>query len=367
MNKKMQKITSAGLALLVGSGLFVTSVDAASLTKSLKAVYNNIKVSYDGQTATPNMEPFMVDGTVYVSLRDAGEITGNKVDWRNNTVHITPGAGSVDQSALDQKQREVDFWKTKADALEKQLNELKAQGGTDNGGTIVKPGDTAAMEKRLVELFDEEYSVAWDFDIKQHSTKNMLYVTVSYSSKSDKKDFENITSKKLNSLLTDVSMEIQKVFKDFSIEGTLEDDYKDEIIGSFTYSTKGSFAYSKAITRDDIRELEKTLNSSSAFKKLPALKLGEETVQFPVTGITLEYKDEEIIYKINTTVDAKYRGYWNDLSEYTVEDAFEYFLDDIEYEIGRDVDFDIINGYIINDGSTMVKFEDGDFRKSPIY
>ncbi|MGL4737913.1 MAG: stalk domain-containing protein [Cellulosilyticaceae bacterium] len=366
MNKKLQRVMTAGLAVLVGSGLFVTSVDAASLTKSLKAIYNNIKVTYDGESVTPNMEPFMVDGTVYVSLRDAGQITGNKVDWRNNTVHITPEAGSVDQSALDAKQREVDFWKTKADALEKQLNELKDQ-GTSNGGTVVKPGDTAAMEKKLLEIFDEELNVAWEFDIRQHTSKDILYVTVSYSSKSDKRDFDNITTKKLETFLKEVSFEVQQAFKGFTIEGALEDSYKDVSVGDFTYSTSGKFAYTKVLTSSDIREITNDLNSK--YRKLPAMPLGAESATaLTISSIDLKLKDDAVIYTVNIPqLTQEQMVGWNKLTDYDVEDLLIDFLDDIEYDIDDEIKYDSIVGYIFSGNTKLVTYEDQDFSRRKMY
>lgn len=366
MNKKLQRVMTAGLAVLVGSGLFVTSVDAASLTKSLKAIYNNIKVTYDGQSVTPNMEPFMVDGTVYVSLRDAGQITGNTVDWRNNTVHITPGAGSVDQSALDAKQREVDFWKTKATALEKQLSELKEQGSSSEG-TVVKPGDTAAMEKKLIELFDEERNVTWDFSLKQHPSKDILYVTVSYDSKTDRRDFDNITESKLTTFLKEVCMEIRTAFPNLVLEGTLEDSYKDTVIGDFTYNIKNSFSYTKTLTDADIRQLRNEL--AAKYQSLPGLPLGDTTnTALKIENFDLSVKDGEVTYKLyvpklTDTQLAK----WNALKEYDAEDYLYYFLDDIEDDIHDDVNYDNITGYIYSDNKIIAIYEDQYFTKKNLY
>ncbi|MGL4346395.1 MAG: stalk domain-containing protein [Cellulosilyticaceae bacterium] len=363
MNKKMQKISAAGLAVLVGSGLFVTNVDAASLTKSMKAIYNNIKVTFDGQSVTPNMEPFMVDGTVYVSLRDAGQITGNQVEWSNNTVHIKPGAGSVDQSALDAKQREVDFWKVKAEALEKQLNDLKAQGGgNNNGGVVVKPGDTAALEKHLVETFDETRYVAWDFDIKQHSSKNIVYVTVSYDSKSDRKDFENMTEKQRNTFLTDVCEEIVKSFKDYAIEGTLEDENKGDVKGTFTYSTKGKYSFNKTLTDSDLRDIASDVKST--FGTLPALDLGgDKSTYLPIEKIDLSLRDGVLTYRINVDIKSEQQDAWNKLNDYDFEDTMVDFLDDIEDELSDEISFDEINGYIYSGSKQVIKYEEQEFNK----
>ncbi|NLK97723.1 MAG: copper amine oxidase N-terminal domain-containing protein, partial [Epulopiscium sp.] len=43
-----------------------TAIYAAPTTKTLNAIFNGIKISYNGQIKTDEKEPFIVDNTTYV-------------------------------------------------------------------------------------------------------------------------------------------------------------------------------------------------------------------------------------------------------------------------------------------------------------
>ncbi|MGL6173219.1 MAG: stalk domain-containing protein, partial [Cellulosilyticaceae bacterium] len=81
MKLRNKKFAAISLSLLLGTSAFATVLQADTITKSLKATFNDIKVTFNGENKQPAKEPFMVDGTVFVSLRDAGQMTGNNVDW----------------------------------------------------------------------------------------------------------------------------------------------------------------------------------------------------------------------------------------------------------------------------------------------
>ena len=123
MNRNLKKALTLGCAMLMVSGAL--SVSAANLTKKVEAVYNNIKVTYDGKAQAPQYEPFMINGTVYVSLRDAGQITNNNVNWdsTNKTVQITSKTpqGGVSEAELANKNLEIATLKNQVANLEKQV------------------------------------------------------------------------------------------------------------------------------------------------------------------------------------------------------------------------------------------------------
>ncbi len=93
-NKDKIKGFVSGLcvALVISSG----TVFADSLSKTVTAVYNNIKIVIDGKEITPKdangntVEPFIIDGTTYLPVRAVSEALGKEVDWdgTSNTVYI---------------------------------------------------------------------------------------------------------------------------------------------------------------------------------------------------------------------------------------------------------------------------------------
>lgn len=78
-------------ALVLSATVMANSTYAQQATKTLKAIYNNIKIVYNGKTitSTSNAEPFTIDGTTYVPLRMAGEALGKNVQWDSAKKQIT--------------------------------------------------------------------------------------------------------------------------------------------------------------------------------------------------------------------------------------------------------------------------------------
>ena len=89
INKDKIKGFVSGLcvALVISSG----AVFADSLSKTVTAVYNNIKIVIDGKEITPKdangntVEPFIIDGTTYLPVRAVSEALGKEVNWDGNT------------------------------------------------------------------------------------------------------------------------------------------------------------------------------------------------------------------------------------------------------------------------------------------
>lgn len=83
--------------------LFVLVIPAAAAGINAALVYNNIKITLDGIQLDPKdangttVEPFIIDGTVYLPVRAVSEMLGLNVDWDdiNKTVILfTPEAAA---------------------------------------------------------------------------------------------------------------------------------------------------------------------------------------------------------------------------------------------------------------------------------
>ena len=117
-NKDKIKGFVAGLcvATIVSSGI----VFADSISKTVTAVYNNIKIVIDGTQITPTdangnvVEPFIIDGTTYLPVRAVAQALGKEVNWdgSSNTVYLGEMPErefySLDTASLEQfKEKEV--------------------------------------------------------------------------------------------------------------------------------------------------------------------------------------------------------------------------------------------------------------------
>lgn len=106
MQKVKKVMISAGCILTLMAGTAAAS--GAITTKTLEAHYPGIKLVIAGQTVEPKngagtvVEPFIVDGTVYLPARVVGEAVGKSVEWdgQTNTVYIGKAPMAEDAQQL---------------------------------------------------------------------------------------------------------------------------------------------------------------------------------------------------------------------------------------------------------------------------
>ena len=70
------------MALMLSS---TVNVFALNGSRTLKAIYNDIKITLNGKDIVTEKEPFIVDGTTYLPVRDVGEALGLDVEWNSKT------------------------------------------------------------------------------------------------------------------------------------------------------------------------------------------------------------------------------------------------------------------------------------------
>ena len=323
MNKNLKKALTLGCAMLMVSGAL--SVSAANLTKKVEAVYNNIKVTYNGNTQTPQNEPFLINGTVYVSLRDAGQITNNNVNWdsTNKTVQITSktNQGGVSETELANKNLEIATLKNQVAKLEAQIAEYEKAEEDKKEEAANKPAldakGLAKMEDLLVKEYGEEYKVEWDFNLDYDNKKDLLELTVSYDSDYDKSDFNKISSNgNLQSFLEDVCEEIRDNYANIEIIGEVYDDEERETKGTFSYSTKNRFSYSAYLTTDDLYDLsEEIADDWSSFPDLDAEEFKNADIYIQLVDLKPEDDNQTIIAEIYTDLVESDKEAWNSFKD----------------------------------------------------
>ena len=98
-------LTGVSVAVILCS----TTVFADSISKTVTAVYNNIKIVIDGEEITPKdangnvVEPFIIDGTTYLPVRAVSSALGKDVNWdgNTNTVYIGEMPVNKDRFSVD--------------------------------------------------------------------------------------------------------------------------------------------------------------------------------------------------------------------------------------------------------------------------
>lgn len=364
MKQTTKRIGALSLATLVATGVIATNVDAASLTRTQKTIYNNIRVNYNGQTVTPMQEPFMIDGTVYVSLRDAGQITGNQVLWSNNTVQLSGSTGSsMNDQVIMQKDLQIATLNAKLNDANKKIETLQTSSSSSSSNGTPSSTSIKKMIENLEDDYGDEKKVEWSFDLKEKSGK--LYLTVSYESRYDRSDFDSISTSTLEKFLKDICEDVAYDFKDTAIVGELVDETKNNTVISFDYSTKGKFSASKSYTKTALRDLEDDLEGNSRYKKLPNIPHDTlNNLEIKVQDILLNANSDfdSIDFEVRIDLSSTSQTAWNSLREGSNTRDLERFFEDIYKDIEDEFDGAKINGYIRCSDKIILKYEDQKLR-----
>jgi hypothetical protein len=352
MMRKMNIRKIAGITLALGVTASGVLLQASSLTKTLKAAYNNIAISYNGQIKTLSSEPFSVNGTTYVPLRAVGEIMGSTVNWANNTVYITSQTIPTvsNEQELAAKNFEIASLKQQLEVAKKELETYKGNGTTVAGANLTTSAVKETLEQ-IEEDYDYEYSLDWSFDLKIVS--NRLELTVYYEDKDD--IWEETTKSERKGLIEDICDDIAYRHDDVEIRGTLEDNYEDEEIGTFKYSTSGSLTYDEE-EEYSLSDFEDQLEDD--YDKIDCFDFDIE-----ITSIELdEEEDDEVHFTIDVDL-GDYVDEWNELDSSSDEDELAEFLDEIVNDIEREFDeYDYILGNVYDESGVRIAYydEDGD-------
>jgi len=92
-----KRTRTIGIAVLVITILTSTAAFASTGSKTLEALYSNIKIYVNGAVIMPtdgngkSTEPFIVDGTTYLPLRAVSEALGENVEWDGTTNSVYVG------------------------------------------------------------------------------------------------------------------------------------------------------------------------------------------------------------------------------------------------------------------------------------
>lgn len=103
MKKTAKMLAAAGCALALMAGAAAAS--SAITTRTLEAHYAGIKLVVSGQAVSPKdaygnaIDPFIVDGTVYLPLRAVGEALGKSVEWDGETYTVYVGKAPMEEDA----------------------------------------------------------------------------------------------------------------------------------------------------------------------------------------------------------------------------------------------------------------------------
>ncbi|MDP4096237.1 copper amine oxidase N-terminal domain-containing protein [Paenibacillus sp. P96] len=270
MKFKKPVIITAVSALAVSAALLTQPTYAAQATKTIKAVYNNIAIVYNGNTvpSDASTEPFMINGTTYLPLRMVGTALDKKVTWdgSNKRVVIEDNAAPVDNSTVTALNNQIN-------TLNQQLTAAKSEAATKDATIAQLQKDKAALQAQIdsnknnnnnnnssSNISDLEDDLNDDFgnyedtdsEIVLSGNKDKVTLRVNV----DKKGWDKLSSSKKTNLIQDIVDDIRDTYKDATISGTVRDDSSSDTLSTISVRSSGVASVTEESSGLEVSELE---------------------------------------------------------------------------------------------------------------
>lgn len=363
MTKKYKRIC---VACALGATLCATTVNAANYTKSLKALYKNIGVTYNGTQKTLSSEPFVVDNVTYVPLRGVSEVMGANVNWNGatNTVEITNT--TADSTSLQQQLSNANY---QVATLQRELQQVKAEletyknsssSNTPSSGTAVTTGTdiTTAELKATEDYLNKTYStelhedIILDFELTKKSSR--LELVISYSDRDEEKTYNDLSQRKIEGFLEDVCDDISSRHAEINIRGVVNYTRNDIDKAEFDYTYKNNrLSTDHGLDEDDIIEIVEDTYSKLSIPSFGAtsIKSVDATVNDSSTTVTFT------IYIDSKTI-ANSKDTWNEAvdadSTSTLRKEFKAIAEAIQEETSYDVNGEL---YLDNTSTLLAEYD----------
>lgn len=376
MKLRTKKILAVLLAGTIGTGAF--AVSAATLTRKVELRYNNIGVKVDGQMKQPNMEPFFIGDSVYVSLRDAGQLVGSNVNWNGATQTVEISTSTISNSAIEQElatknhqlavaNSEIKKMAEKIAQYEKQLgisNDKDDDKENDKEQDTSNDLDLKATLKVLERRYDDKYDVEWDLRLSGDEKK--LTFELRYDSKKYGKEFKAISKTNLEKLTRDIMRDIQKECGKIKVVGKVYDTYEKKTMAEFDITNRGVFSFeyirSSSFDEKELKDFAKILEDK--FENFPSLNFGGTfdggAIRVREIKLTEESKTIEFnIYTDYANMSIAKRA-WDNMDA-TAKNKLKKYMEDIADVIEEEFDTDA-KGYIYNENKEIIAKYDGSLK-----
>ncbi|MEK5262205.1 stalk domain-containing protein [Paenibacillus sp. SEL3] len=262
---KKPVIITAVSALAISGALFSQSTYAAQVTKPIQAVYNNIKIIYNGTEvpADAKTEPFLLDGVTYIPLKLAGTALDKKVTWdgTNKRVVIADNGVPIDQSTVTALNNQIT-------TLTQELNTAKAANTTKDAtiAQLQKDNQTLKdeasknsssslkdLQKKLNDDHRDDYKT--NSDITLDGNKKDITVTIEMT----KSRWTDLSDSRKEDYLEDIVDDILKEYKDAEVEGTVKNSSNRDKLATFTTNSRGNVTLRDVASSFDANTIQRDL------------------------------------------------------------------------------------------------------------
>ncbi|MGF7184679.1 hypothetical protein GGQ84_000763 [Desulfitispora alkaliphila] len=331
----------------------IIQVDASDNRRTLNAIVGNVKVFFQGSEISKNLDPFIVDGTTYVPLRQIAEAMGNSVFWdeTNNQVVISPslGSGSLNTWQKDMRIQELE---RQVRLLEEELYMRTGTPFTEdwyNRGWYYDDWNyydnyrwydsIARLEDDLKRRYGEYRDV--ELDIYLYGDSRDIEVIVEVDFRYFRNEWNSLTTRQRDRLLQDICDEIRDEYPSARIKGKVEEIERDRELLSFDTTSRGTVRVN-TVSSIDLRDLERELDDNyyDYFSNMDLY-------------IYLKGDRDEVEFYVELDYD-EYRRDWDRLTDSRIRTFMANIYDDIEAEFRRAE----ISGYVIDmyDGEDLARY-----------
>jgi hypothetical protein len=332
MKSKAKKIT----VFIVIFTFLLSSVGFASdYYKQINAWFGDIKIVNNNQTVYPDTQPFIAEGTTYVSVRTMANLFNKEIGWNGDTRTITV-TDKPDSEVLTLKQQlaskdfEISQLKAKVSALELHL-------GDDSSTT-----DLDDLEDQLNDDYDEYRDI--EFDITLSGDEDDITVKIDVDRDDFEDEWDDLTDSRKKTYLQDIVDDILDEYEDADIDGYIRDSSssKTSKLLTFDVSSSGNVRMYDDDDSTSISDLEDDLNDEY-----------EDYFDDIELSIDLNGDSDNITYRVYIDYD-EYEDEWDDLTDNKIRSFMSAIYGDIEYEL----DDPNIMGYVFdkNDNSSMARY-----------
>ncbi|OON98618.1 MAG: hypothetical protein ATN35_04360 [Epulopiscium sp. Nele67-Bin004] len=373
--KLLNRRTSAlGLGLLMGLGLASSPTLAKTGTENLSAIYNNIKVTFNNGYVTTVNEPFIVDGTTYVSLRDIANIFNVITEWdpTSQTVKLQGSMSNEEEMAY---QLQVASLQTQLLAMQEKLNQyiendIQAEEELEENALTL-----AELETLLENEFYNEHKIRWYFELDEKNRYIDMQIEFygdDYGSRYAALDDDDIVDFIEDVLIFMVDEVTGTTMAGKEVRGDIVDLDNNENLVSFTLSSTGYLTYDieyATVSLSDVASSIYTDVIRGIYDRWLPSVVTYDDLEFQLSIRDLYIEERNGFFTFFVVVDAaNYIDDWNNLDTtyYSATRRLTRFMNDIADELADVFNLDVeddIAGYIVaqyDHDEILLKYEEGD-------
>lgn len=339
-----------GLSTVMGTG----ALAAKSGTETKQATYRNIQVTYNGAAQSLSLEPFLIDGSVYVPLRAFGDIVGVNATWApaSNTVILTGGSSnSTSEAEIAQLTYQNTLLQRQLDEANAKLSKYESGSSNSGSGTTTGTNITAAQLKETEEYLSSMYSdslnskIDLDFDLSKSTSR--LDLTISYSTKSENNAFNNLSESSIKKFIEKVCNDVAATHTGIEIQGTIEYSNDSEEKVAFTRTTAAKYSYTFSFDEDVLEEVvDDETDGYISLDDIGKISIND-------TEVTIRESKTTVNVKLYLSTSDKNVEAWKALSTSQKRSAVKEQLEDIQDALIDRTGYDV-NVMIYDHNSTLM-------------